>query len=156
MAAFLVLSPAGGMGRLGDERFIRDGFSWSACLFPTLWTIFHARFVDAAILLALRVCAFLALFHPFFGVFGLILLLATSLIYGFEARHRMARGLLRRGFADRGVIVAHDLAEAEAIHYAGSDFDNSMRQDVERKPSTSATQRAAELQLGLMGFERGR
>ena len=156
MAAYIVLSPS---GRLHDPdcRFVRDGFSWLAAIFPVIHAFFHGLIVDALVLLVLRAFGFAFLSaQATFGA-GFILLAASSLIYGFEAKRRLADNLARRGWTAARVITAASLADAEAIHYG--EEDKVVSEDPISKLETGATRspypRPAH-QFGMIDFQKGR
>lgn len=156
MAAYIVLSPN---GRLHDPdcRFVRDGFSWAAAIFPTIHALVHGLFIDALILLIVRAVGFACLAAPpTFGI-GFILLAASSLIYGFEARMRLSDHLARRGWKAERVITARSLADAEAIHY-GED-DTVLAEDPISKKGMGATRSPYPKpthQFGMIDFQKGR
>ena len=156
MAAYIVLSPN---GRLHDPdcRFVRDGFSWLAAIFPVIHAIVHGLFVDVLVLLVVRAFgfAFLAA-HETFGV-GFILLAASSLIYGFEAKGRLAEHLARRGWKTERVITAQSLADAEAIHYGEDDGAGADDPMFKHGPDAiGAPPRGPKLQFGMIDFQKGR
>lgn len=156
MAAYIVLSPN---GRFHDPdcRFVRDGFSWLAAIFPVIHAIVHGLFVDTLVLLLVRAFgfAFLAA-HETFGV-GFILLVASSLIYGFEAKRRLADTLARRGWKTERVITASSLADAEAIHYGEDDADETDDPMFKIDPDTNARPpHGPKLQFGMIDFQKGR
>jgi hypothetical protein len=156
MAAYIVLSPN---GRLHDPdcRFVRDGFSWLAAIFPVIHAFVHGLITDALILLVVRAFgfAFLAT-NVTFGV-GFIVLVASSLIYGFEAKRRVADHLAARGWKTERIITAASLADAEAIHYGddeqllGDDPVFKSGVDLPRSPSQKPA-----LQFGMIDFQKGR
>ncbi len=156
MAAYIVLSPN---GRLHDPecRFVRDGFSWAAALFPTIHALAHGLFLDALILLIVRALGFACLAAPQTLGVGFILLAASSLIYGFEARVRLSDHLARRGWKTERVVTATSLADAEAIHYG--EGDEIPAEDPISKLEMGATRspypRPAH-QFGMIDFQKGR
>ncbi|MCD2174653.1 DUF2628 domain-containing protein [Rhizobium sp. C4] len=156
MAAYIVLSP-NGRAHDPDCRFVRDGFSWLAALFPVIHAIVHGLIIDALVLVAVRAfgLAFLAAGET--RAVGFVLLVASSLIYGFEARRRLADNLSRRGWKTERVITAQSLADAEAIHYGEDDAvspDDPMFK-LGSETSRSPTQRPA-AQFGMIDFQKGR
>lgn len=156
MAAYIVLSPN---GRLHDPecRFVRDGFSWAAAIFPTMNALVHGLFLDALILLIVRAVGFVLLAAPQTFGMGFFLLAASSLLYGFEARVRLSEHLARRGWKAERVITARSLADAEAIHY-GED-DKVLAEDPISKLGSDTTRspysRPAH-QFGMIDFQKGR
>lgn len=156
MAAYIVLSPT---GRLHDPdcRFVRDGFSWAAAIFPTIHALVHGLFLDALILLIVRAIGFTLLAAPLTFWLGFFLLVASSLIYGFEARVRLSDHLAGRGWKAERVITATSLADAEAIHY-GED-DTVLAEDPipnrEMGAARSPYSRPGH-QFGMIDFQKGR
>lgn len=156
MAAYIVLSPN---GRLHDPdcRFVRDGFSWAAAIFPTIHALVHGLFLDSLILLIVRALGFTLLAAlQTFGI-GFILIAASSLIYGFEARVRLSEHLARRGWKAERVITARSLADAEAIHYGegeeglAEDPISNREMGVARSPYSRPAH-----QFGMIDFQKGR
>lgn len=155
MVAFLVLSPPGTAARDADCRFVRDGFSWLAAIAPALWAIARGLYMDALVLAVIRFGGLVALLAPGFQALGWTVLLTSSLICGFEARHRLARVLMSRGWRDRGVVTAIDLAEAEAIHY-GVDGETSSDQPTKAGTVERSDVSRPRLQLGMIELQKGR
>lgn len=156
MAAYIVLSP-NGRPQDPDCRFVRDGFSWLAAIFPVIHALVHGVFLDALILLIVQAVGFTLLAAPQTSGIGFILLAASSLIYGFEARVRLSERLMRRGWKAEHVITATSLAEAEAIHYGEDDTvlaDNPISK-LETGTARSPYPRPAQ-QFGLIDFQKGR
>ena len=156
MAAYIVLSPTG-RPHDPDCRFVRDGFSWAAAIFPTIHALVHGLFLDALILLIVRAVGLALLAAPqTFGV-GFILLAVSSLVYGFEARVRLSDHLSRRGWKAERVITAASLADAEAIHYG--EGDKALAEDQISKLEISTTRspypRPAH-QFGMIDIQKGR
>jgi hypothetical protein len=159
MAAFLVLSPANGNASDADCRFIRDGFSWTAALFPVLHSLWHGLFLDAAILFVLRALGLFALTDPRLSGTAFLLLAVPSLLHGFEAGNRLATTLQKQGWHGEGAICARTLADAEAIHYG--EADESVAEDPVFRfdPDAGRTKTSAgksRLQFGLIDLHRGR
>ncbi|HWU63918.1 MAG TPA: DUF2628 domain-containing protein [Ensifer sp.] len=156
MAAYIVLSPS---GRLHDPdcRFVRDGFSWAAAIFPIIHALVHGLFLDALILLIVRAIGFTLLVAPLTFGMGFFLLAASSLIYGFEARVRLSDHLARRGWKAERVITARSLADAEAIHYGEDDkvLAEDANSNVEMRAARSPYSRPAQ-QFGMIDFQKGR
>lgn len=156
MAAYIVLSP-NGRAHDPDCRFVRDGFSWAAAIFPTMNALVHGLFLDALILLIVRAVGFVLLAAPQTFGMGFFLLFASSLIYGFEARVRLSEHLARCGWKAERVITARSLADAEAIHYGEDD------EVLAENPITNREMGAARSpysrpghQFGMIDFQKGR
>lgn len=160
MAAYLVLSPKGKDTHDPENRFIRDGFSWLAALLPVVNALVKGAYLDALVLLALRLGGWTLYSEPgSLSTVGLAILVATSLIYGFEARNREANRLMRQGWVLQAAIVAHDIGDAEEIYYGdrsdASSPDPVFKFDPDFSGKAATTARSAPM-LGLIGFERGR
>jgi hypothetical protein len=159
MAAYIVLSPENGRAQGPDSRFVRDGFSWTAAIFPTLHALFQGQFVDAIVLFVLRSFGFAFMAAGETQGAGFVLLAASSLVYGFEARNRMATRLLARGWKAERVITAVNLAEAEAIYY-GEEIEARAEDPVFRFDPDATRPRPRSphpaLQLGMIDVQKGR
>ncbi len=119
MPAFAVFEPPMRAGRRAAHHtdrfvFLRERFSWCAFLFGPLWMVWRRLWLVLIIYLIV-----LAL-----GVFGLLRLGIASqvgftvyfliaLLVGFEAPSLRRWTLLRRGWRDRGIVIADDLELAE-------------------------------------------
>ncbi len=156
MAAYIVLSPN---GRFHDPdcRFVRDGFSWLAAIFPVIHAFFHGLTVDALVLLVVRAFGFVFLAAQETAGAGFILLAASSLIYGFEAKRRLADNLAHRGWKTERIITASSLADAEAIHYGEDDADETDDRKFRIDPDASVRPpQGPKLQFGMIDFQKGR
>jgi len=160
MAAYLVLSPEGQSAFDPENRFIKDGFSWGAALFPVIYAIAHGLYLDAAGLFVLRFACLLGLSNPATEGVGLTILAVSSLIYGFEARNRWALRLAERGFVWQAAIAARDISEAEEIYYAAyrapaEPASPPIRFDADVAGAPAATHKT-QLSLGMITIEKGR
>jgi hypothetical protein len=119
MPAFSVLEPPARADRPAArhaERFVflREGFSWGAFLFGALWMIWRRLwlvlviYVVAASLIEFGLRRLGIPSQARFMVFFLI-----ALLIGMEAASLRRWTLLRRGWRDRGIVVADDLEMAE-------------------------------------------
>lgn len=160
MAAYIVLSPENGDSHDPENRFVKDGFSWTAALFPFFWAIIAGLFADAAVLFVIRMAGFAMASTAGLQPFGWIVIVASSLIYGFEARNRYAARLAGKGWVWQTAIAARNLDEAEAIYYAGAEMpapkDDPVFKfdpDFSGKPVSSP---ARQLSFGLINMEKGR
>ena len=118
MATWSVLSRVapGDTAEAAAERvvFVREKFSWAALFLAPLvllryrlWLVFAAYVAVAALLGFLTVQAGVA------GAVGVAVMAGFHLLLGFELPALRVRKLAHRGFAEEGVVVANDLAEAE-------------------------------------------
>ncbi len=97
-------------GRPASERkaprvvLVRDGFSWGAFLFPTIWFLWNGLIALAAMHFAL--VALLGALLP--GAALPFALAGLQCFIGFEARNLQAWWLGLRGFRPEAVLVARD------------------------------------------------
>ncbi|MDK4704897.1 DUF2628 domain-containing protein [Rhizobium sp. CNPSo 4062] len=124
MASYLILSPPGASNRSevadryhDDTRFIRDGFSWTAFLFPTLWMLFHRLWLHAVAAFLLQGIALELMRQPGFFAAGATLLLGVRALAALEGRHSVSNRLISRGWKVENLVSADDLATAEEIHF---------------------------------------
>lgn len=83
---------------------VRDGFSWGALLFPTLWFLSRGLIALAA-LHAAAVVAISVLLPP---AAAFVLLAGVQLFIGLEARNLQGWWLEMKGFRPEAVLVARD------------------------------------------------
>jgi Protein of unknown function (DUF2628) len=118
MAVYSVFEPPTRKGDGTDQperfAFVRDGFSWSACILEPFWMLWHRLFLVFLLWIVVVVAvAVLArvLSVPPASEAAVILLLAV--LIGFEASTLRRWTLLRRGWRDLGIVVADDPEAAE-------------------------------------------
>src|SRR5262249_17350061 len=118
MAVYSILEPPARRddGTDHPERFafVRDGFSWGACILGPFWMLWHRLFLVCLLwIVAVIVIAVLArvLSVPLGSEATVILLLAV--LIGFEASTLRRWTLSRRGWRDLGIVVADDPEVAE-------------------------------------------
>jgi len=101
----------------GPDRgavFVREGFSWPACLFGVLWALRHRLWWPAAGMFAYLVALAAAeTFLPLDPVRVICFDLAFALIVGYEANDLRRAALAERGYVERGYARGRDLGEAE-------------------------------------------
>jgi hypothetical protein len=117
MAVFTFLeAPDGRPERVG---VVPEGFSVRAAAFTVFWALWHRMWVVAAVLFAISVLFGMAgsLFRPD-AMFVLASGLATSLIFGFEARALQVESLRRAGYRVSGLVTADSLEAAELQYFA--------------------------------------
>lgn len=117
MASFVVLEPVDARGP-EDAVFVRDGFSFLAFLVPVIWLAFHRVWVAAGVALVLSLVIGFGASAIGLGGAGNVLLLLLSVYFGLEGNALRIAALRRRGHADRGVVEAADMAEAELRYFA--------------------------------------
>ena len=102
-----------------DAIFVRDGFSWFACLFGILWALRHRLWWPAFGMLVYLLALAAAEEYLSLDPFRVICFdAALALIVGFEANDMRRRALEARGYIDGGMAVGGSLAEAELRWFA--------------------------------------
>ncbi|MGV1767098.1 DUF2628 domain-containing protein [Rhizobium rhizogenes] len=120
MASYLILTPPGGPdGNQDETRFIRDGFSWRAFLFPTLWMIYHRLWLHAAAAFLLQGIALELIRRPGFFAAGIAILIGVRILAALEGPNAVYRRLADGGWRTEGLVSAQNLAMAEEIHFSG-------------------------------------
>jgi hypothetical protein len=161
MASYLILTPPGGANRDPEKlRFIRDGFSFPAFLFPVLWLLWHRLWFHAiaAFLIqgiGLQLASMKGLWPAGFAV-----LFAVHLLTALEGRRLLFSRLVSGGWEEEGLVSARGLAEAEEIYFSNAEFPEEnkdipiRRWDIPtRRGGPSGGDGAA---LGLLGYDGGR
>ncbi|MCR6502961.1 DUF2628 domain-containing protein [Shinella sp. CPCC 101442] len=156
MATFLVLIPPG--TKSGDEkaRIIRDRFSWIALFVPVLWLLWHRAWLAAALAFAVQALGSAISDHPVFGLTGLGICLAASLLVALEGPSMVVAGLERKGWTVDAAIVADDRATAEEIYYMETPAGEAEARDSAALPASETSARRHAPMLGLVGFKEGR
>jgi hypothetical protein len=132
MPAFAVLEPPVRTGRPAASHadrfvFLRERFSWAAFLFGPLWMIWRRLWLVLIIYVIM-----LGLIE--FGLRRLGIALGArltvffliALLVGFEAVSLRRWTLLRRGWRDRGIVIADDLELAERRFFDSWSVDTPM------------------------------
>ena len=117
MASYVVMEQPGRQGA-ADVAFLRDGFSWTAFLFPPLWLLWRRLWMEALLVL-LAFGLFAALGDFGWPLAGSLLTLAVSFYCGLEGPNLHVGALRRCGWREWGALEAKSLADAE-IRYAES------------------------------------
>lgn len=157
MASFVVMEPPRGTPT-DRTRFVRDGFSFLALLFPFLWLLWHRLWIEAALVFGFMMLAgTLAETQAWAEPLAPLTLLA-GLYVALEGPALRMAGLARRGWHEAGVVEAADSDEAE-LRWFGRNAGRTevsttavaATHDGTKVPSgTSAT--AASAPLGLFGY----
>ncbi|MFK0166062.1 DUF2628 domain-containing protein [Rhizobium sp. NPDC090279] len=165
MASYLILTPPGATDRseVSDRyrdgtRFIRDGFSWKAFVFPALWMLYHRLWLHAVAAILLQGLALELMRQPGFFAAGVAILLGVHVLAALEGRHALSQRLIDRGWKMENLVSTHDLATAEEIHF--SEIEQEPRQDIHSKnwdisPNNSNTSHPGP-HFGLLGYDGGR
>ena len=158
MATFLVLIPPGTQSRDEKARIVRDRFSWIALFLPVFWLLWHRAWLAAALAFAVQSLGSAIADHPVFGLAGLGLCLATSLLVALEGPSMIVSGLERKGWTVDAVITAGDRETAEEIYYMETPAGEAAPLESARMllPASETSQRRHAPMLGLVGFKEGR
>ena len=156
MATFLVLIPPGAKSQDERARFIRDRFSWLAFFLPVVWLLWHRAWLAAALAFAVQSLGSAVADHPVFGLAGLGLCLATSLLVALEGPSMVVAGLERRGWTVDAVISADDRATAEDIYDTETPAGEAQTRESVSLPASETSRRQHAPMLGLVGFKEGR
>ena len=156
MATFLVLIPPGAKSRDESARIVRDRFSWLALVMPVVWLLWHRAWLAAALAFAVQALGSAVADHPVFGLAGLGLCLATSLLVALEGPSMVVAGLERRGWTVDAVISADDRETAEEIYYMETPAGEAETRDSVSLPAAETSVRRHAPMLGLVGFKEGR
>jgi len=155
MATFLFLTPPGATSQSEKARIVRDRFSWVAFFLPFLWLLWHRAWLAAALVFAVQALGSTLSGHPVFGLAGLGICLATSLVVALEGPTMIVAGLTRAGWSVDAVISADDREMAEEIYYMDiTDGEPETRARVFLPAAETAQRRHAPM-LGLVGFKEG-
>ena len=109
----LHVRPAGASAD-GDAVLIREGFSWAAFLLSVPWALWHGLWRAAIVLIVAG--AAIGVVVALFGLDAFsqtVVGLGYGLIVGLAAPDLRRRGLARRGYVERGIVVGRNRAEAE-------------------------------------------
>lgn len=160
MASYLIMTPPGGPDPVHTKtRFVRDGFSIWAFLFPTLWLLWHRQWLLAIAAFLLQGIGSQLMNRDGFGPAGLAVLFGTSLLAALEGRRVYAEDLVARGWKQEALVSASRLAEAEDIYFAEAENASNAdipisASDIPRSGAPSA--RPGGPALGLIGYDGGR
>ena len=150
-ASFLILTPPGEPAGTEKATFVRDGFRWTAFLFPALWLLAHRLWLWAAIALALQAAATVLMASPGLEPAGWALNASVSVLAALEGPYALARARETSDWTLRSVIAARDLATAEHIYYS---------EHAPAKPAASAlpasdtsSKAAPPPAIGLLGYD---
>lgn len=117
MASYMILTPPG--ARANDERarFVADGFSWGAFLFPALWLLFKRQWAIgiAVAVLQISLIPLSSLSGGFIA--ALLVQLALRLLVALEGPVLVARSLMARDWTLRSIVPAPNLSAAEEIYF---------------------------------------
>lgn len=130
---YVMTGPGVSLDHLKDEdthniRFVKDGFSWWALLFPLLWTLYNRMWlVFLGYLIAVVALVFFA--DVFGSATGGFLTVLATLFFAMEAGFLKSWSLQHKKWRTAGVVNASTLDEAE-IRF----FDRVSRSKSEARP----------------------
>ncbi|TCL73124.1 DUF2628 domain-containing protein [Rhizobium sp. BK251] len=160
MASYLIFTPPGGPdGNHERTRFIRDGFSWLAFLFPLFWLLAHRLWLHAIAILVLQGIGSSIAETPGLWPAGAAILFGTSLLAGLEGRALYARSLIAKGWGEEGLVSAASLDEAEEIYF--SNIETTSEKPTVPTPPWNPPAPDGQVgrdgpAFGLIGFDGGR
>ncbi|HEV7305038.1 DUF2628 domain-containing protein [Ensifer sp.] len=117
MASYLILTPPG--ARADDERarFVADGYSWWAFLFPALWLLAKRQWVIGIAVAVLQISLIFLSSHENGFLPSLLAQLALRLVVALEGPVLVARSLISRDWTLRSIVAAPNLETAEEIYF---------------------------------------
>jgi hypothetical protein len=159
MASYVILNPVTGPGTDHQKtRFIRDGFSLLAFLFPGIWLLCHRLWIFGIAALLLQGIGLEIMGMPGLWPAGFALLLAVSIATAVEGGILSISSLSGRGFVTQDVVSARNLSEAEDIYFSG--IGNEARPEIRPTqwdiPAANAGSAPTGAALGLIGYNGGR
>jgi hypothetical protein len=114
MASYLILTPPDATAADERARFIADGFSWTAFLFPALWLIAKRAWLLGILVGVLQFLLIRLSAVPGGFVAALIMHVALSLLVSLEGPLLVTWRLLARGWTLRSIIPARDISNTTA------------------------------------------
>jgi hypothetical protein len=158
MASYLILSPSAATGdNLEKTRFIRDGFSLPAFLFPVIWFLWHRLWLGAVVAFLIQGIGLQMLAMKGLMPAGCAAILAVHIVAALEGPHMMFSKLYSLGWRQEGLLSAPDLAAAEDIYF--SDNHPAEKQDIPVSqwdmPATPSIRNHGSA-FGLPGYDGGR
>lgn len=116
MASYLIFTPPGAGRNDESARFVADGFSKTAFVFPAIWLSAKNQWFFGLAALAGQIAALRLVSDGLFPS-GLALQAAISLLVALEGGQMVAGGLERRGWTFRAVILADRMETAEDLYF---------------------------------------
>lgn len=104
----------------GDRvDFVKDGFSWPGFVLSLPWLLYHRLWVGLLVyLLCVAVLAIAASLLPIAEFEAGLLGLLPALFVGLDGNDMRRRKLAGLGYADRGLVTARSLTEAEIAFFS--------------------------------------
>jgi hypothetical protein len=145
MPAFAVFEPPMRAGRRAAHHtdrfvFLRERFGWAAFLFGPLWMIWRRLWLVLIIyLIVLGLIAFGLQRLGIASQVGSTVYFLIALLVGFEAASLRRWTLLRRGWRDRGIVIADDLEMAERRFFDSWSADRATPPPPPYAPASSSS-----------------
>lgn len=158
MASYLVLTPSDAGGEtLEKTRFIRDGFSFPAFLFPVIWFLWHRLWFGAIVAFLIQGIGFQLLEMKGLWPAGCAIILAVHILAAFEGPHMLFSKLSSLGWHQEGLLSAPGLAAAEDIYFSEHQPDESGDIPISQWniPATPSSRNQGSA-FGLPGYDGGR
>jgi hypothetical protein len=121
MASYLVLRPPGVNREPESVRFVKDGFSFAALVFPLIWMLFHRLWIYALAFFILQMALATAIELMGFGPAGTLALLALNLLVALESGEIRRSYMTARGWVLDAVVVADSIDMAEEIYFSSAE-----------------------------------
>lgn len=158
MASYMILTPASGPGKDHEEtRFVRDGFSLAAFVFPGLWLLWHRLWLYAIGAFIIEGIGFALTGIAGLWPAGFAILVAVRILTAAEGRLAWIRGMIASGWAENELVSARTLSEAEEIYFAALPAEEKAdipQPDWDISASRASVSRGTA--LGLIGYDGGR
>ncbi|MBQ4875230.1 MAG: DUF2628 domain-containing protein [Rickettsiaceae bacterium H1] len=122
MKQFLVFVPQD--NNLEKTVFVKDGFSFRALVFTILWTLYN-RLYFMSFLLFLTILLTELLFQSgYISEYSLVTInmIGCPLLCGLNGNYWLHNSLLKSNYEFAGIIVAHDLTEAQMRFFSEYDL----------------------------------
>ncbi|WDZ76597.1 DUF2628 domain-containing protein [Ensifer adhaerens] len=117
MASYLILTPPGAHADDERARFVADGFSWWAFLFPAIWLLTKRQWAIGIAVAVLQISLISLLSHGDGFLPSLLAQLALRLVVALEGPVLVTRSLTARDWTLRSIVPAPNLETAEEIYF---------------------------------------
>lgn len=152
MAQFVVLEPVDSQNA-EKAVFVRDGFHVLSLILPVVWLLFQRLWFEAAVVFGVTIL--LGLGGSLLGISNAVplLTLLVSVFVALEGANWKIAKLRRQGFAERAVIDAANLEEAEIRYFHNREEPLGLGPTVAAPEWTQQTARPAYSSTGsTIGF----
>ena len=158
MASYMILTPASGSGRDHEAtRFVRDGFSLAAFVFPGLWLLWHRLWLYAVAAFLIEGFGVALSRIPGYWPAGFSILLGVRILAAVEGRMASIRRFEGAGWNSAALVSARNLSEAEEIYFTNLPAHEAV--DIPRPQwdiPAAGRHVSRGTALGLMGYDGGR